>query len=157
MRQAAVENLNNDSFEKELFMDEKLEQQLYNKYPTLFRQKDLSAQETCMCWGITVGNGWYTIVEEACQKLQQLADESKVIIEFSQVKEKFAELRLYFEVKPINDLPPLFEIESIFEKAREIASQAERLSLLTCEICGEPGVFHPGGWVKVRCKKCLDK
>lgn len=134
-------------------MDEKLEQQLYNKYPKLFRQKDLSGQETCMCWGIAVGNGWYTIIEEACRKLQQLADESKVIIEFSQVKEKFAELRLYLEVKPINDSQPLFKIDSIFKKAQEIVSQAEKLSLLTCEVCGEPGVFRPGGWVKIRCDK----
>lgn len=138
-------------------MDENLEQQLYSKYPKLFRQKDLSMQETCMCWGIAVGNGWYTIIEEACRKLQQLANESKVIIEFSQVKEKFAELRLYLEVKPINDSQPLFEIDSIFKKAQEIVSQAEKLSLLTCEVCGEPGIFYPGGWAKVRCDKHLKK
>ena len=138
-------------------MNDELEQRLYNKYPALFRQKDLSAQETCMCWGIAVGNGWYEIIDEACQKLQQLADESKVTIEFAQVKEKFAELRLYFEIKPIGDTLSLFDTNSICIKAQEIVSQAEEKSRHTCDFCGEPGFYCSRGWKKIRCKKHSDE
>lgn len=33
-------------------MNIELQEKLFEKYPKIFRQKDLSMNETCMCWGI---------------------------------------------------------------------------------------------------------
>ena len=36
---------------------------LYEKYPKIFGEKDLPASQTCMCWGISVGDGWYWLID----------------------------------------------------------------------------------------------
>jgi phosphoribosyl-dephospho-CoA transferase len=155
-------------------MKDEMEKQLYDKYPMLFRQKDLSAQETCMCWGISCGQGWYKIIDEACEKLTTLAKEENVVIEFAQVKEKFAGLRLYLEIIQdgkqdrevvIDFMSPSGEVntlmkspkETIWQKAHEITRKAEELSYQTCDICGEPGEPRQGGWIVTRCDKHVDK
>ena len=33
-------------------MKKELQDKLYNDFPKIFKQKDLSMKETCMCWGI---------------------------------------------------------------------------------------------------------
>ena len=58
-------------------MKKELQDKLYNKYPKLFYQKDLPMQQTCMCWGIECGNGWYTIIDNACRLLQHHVDSSR--------------------------------------------------------------------------------
>ena len=58
-------------------MKQELQDKLYEKYPKLFGQKDLSMQQTCMCWGIECGAGWYTIIDNACRLLQHHVDSSR--------------------------------------------------------------------------------
>lgn len=55
-------------------MKEELQKKLYEQYPAIFRQKDLSPQETAMCWGISCGDGWYNILDTLCFHLQALVD-----------------------------------------------------------------------------------
>jgi hypothetical protein len=51
-------------------MREDLQNKLYQKYPKLFRHKDLPMQETCMCCGICTGDGWYNILDALCSEIQ---------------------------------------------------------------------------------------
>ena len=51
-------------------MKQELQDKLYEKYPKLFGQKDLSMRYTAMCWGIETGNGWYNIIDNACRRIQ---------------------------------------------------------------------------------------
>jgi hypothetical protein len=141
------------------------QQALYDKYPKLFRQKDLPASETCMCWGIACGEGWKYIIDEACQKLQKLADDNGVTIEFAQVKEKFAELRLYTEIiypdghklhTTVIDIAGVGsfikeEREKIWHEMHKITGEAGQKSLQTCEVCGKSGAPRQGGWVSTLC------
>ena len=39
-------------------MSPELQEQLYNKYPEIFADKDKSMQETAMCWGIETPDDW---------------------------------------------------------------------------------------------------
>ena len=55
-------------------MKAELQNRLYEKYPKIFRQKDLSMKETLMCWGISCGDGWYNIIDTLCEHLQNLVD-----------------------------------------------------------------------------------
>ena len=71
-------------------MNEELDKKLYEKYPKLFVQKDLSMQETCMCWGLCVGAGWYWLLDNLCDCIQNYIDSNnKEQVEVIQVKEKF--------------------------------------------------------------------
>lgn len=58
-------------------MKQELQDNLYKKYPKLFGQKDLPMQQTAMCWGICVGDGWYRIIEKACGLIQWHVDQSR--------------------------------------------------------------------------------
>ena len=75
--------------------------ELMKKYPILFTQKKLPMQETCMCWGIECGNGWYEPLDNLCFKLESLNKDYKkygIQIQAQQVKEKFGGLRFYYNV-----------------------------------------------------------
>jgi len=43
-------------------MKESNEKLLLREHPELYRQYKLSPAETCMCWGIAVGDGWFGIL-----------------------------------------------------------------------------------------------
>jgi len=55
-------------------MKPELQKEMYKKYPKIFRQKDLSMKETCMCWGIDTGDGWYQILDNLCACIQGHVD-----------------------------------------------------------------------------------
>lgn len=56
-------------------MDPKLQQQLYDKYPKIFADKDKPMSESCMCWGIETGSGWYDLLDTLCRKIQWHCDQ----------------------------------------------------------------------------------
>ena len=84
-------------------MKKALQNKLFEKYPSIFRQKDLSNQETAMCYGITCGDGWYTLIDEMCGNIKNRMEnynrgkpkEQHLVCEATQVKEKFGGLRFY--------------------------------------------------------------
>lgn len=123
-------------------MKKELQDKLYKGFPKLFEQKDLPMSKTCMCWGIETGDGWFQLIKDTCTKLQCQID-GKIIpqIQFSQVKEKFGGLRIYFT--PYN------------KKVEEIVSKAEDFSYTICEKCGSTDkVTQTKRWITTLCKKC---
>jgi len=56
-------------------MNKELQNKLYNKYPKIFRQKDLSMQETCMNWGIDCDDGWFNLLDCLCSNIQRRIDD----------------------------------------------------------------------------------
>lgn len=47
-------------------MSPELEQKLITKYPKIFVNRNKSPQESCMAWGLEVGDGWYKIIDDLC-------------------------------------------------------------------------------------------
>jgi hypothetical protein len=120
------------------------EQELLAKYPKIFRQKDLSLRETCMCWGIECGTGWFPILDKLCDAVQGYCDANGIQVEFSQVKEKYGTLRIYADNTP--------------DVVLDMIDMAEDASAKTCEVCGSPGeVVCFGGWYMARCPECMRK
>lgn len=58
-------------------MKSELQKKLYEKYPKIFRQKDLSMRETCMCWGIECPDSWYHIIDCLCFRIQCICDKGE--------------------------------------------------------------------------------
>jgi len=126
-------------------MKDELQKQLFEKYPRIFRQKDLSMRETCMCWGIACDDGWYWLIDHLCSQLQWDTDRNNYPqVEAIQVKEKFGGLRFY--VNGAND------------SQYGTIEFAEFLSVDICEKCGSVDeVTQTKGWIKSLCKRCLDE
>jgi hypothetical protein len=80
-------------------MDDKLQQELYDKYPDLFIEKNLGMKETCMCWGIDCDSGWASLIDYICSYIAMNLKYNWHCyprFRFRQVKEKFGTLRLYY-------------------------------------------------------------
>jgi hypothetical protein len=122
-------------------MKKELQDKLYKKYPKLYRQNTLSMQETCMCWGICCGDGWYDLIDKLSAKLEAYG-----FVEAAQVKEKFGGLRFYVDGCDSDS----------FDEIHKHIREAEELSYKTCERCGQPGETKGGGWVRTLCDDCRD-
>lgn len=121
----------------------KTEQQkaLYDKYPIIFQDVGKSPMTTGMHWGIQTGDGWYKLIDQLCDRIQNHKTESPVIA--TQVKEKFGTLRFYY-----------YGGDNYID---ELVTFAGYESERTCEICSEPGTMRNDGWMKVRCDSCMEK
>lgn len=115
-------------------MKPELEQKIFDKYPKIFGDRTKPMTETCMCWGIETGCGWYEIIDTLCEALTntysttvQVDEEDgkrlgikpyaedyyfevqqpQVVAE--QVKEKFGSLRFYYRLEFNKDTTSLLE------------------------------------------------
>ena len=81
--------------------------------------------------GIECGDGWYAILDGLCEVVSIHGRQTgHSLIEFAQVKEKLAELRIYTDGK--------------CEWCRGAIDFAERFSRHICEETGRPGVLMAG-------------
>ena len=151
-------------------MKPELQQKLYEKYPKIFVQKDLPMSQTAMCWGIDCGDGWYWLLDQLCDAIQNYCNsknegirtrnearkEGKEVyggkeaeeewqVEAVQVKEKFAGLRFY--------------INSADDEVYGMIGLAEHMSYHICEDCGttENVKTRGKGWIYTLCDKCAKK
>ena len=147
------------------------QQALFDKYPEIFRERTLSPQETCMCWGLECNSGWYDLIDVLCEALTYtystglMVDGKGVSVEPPKVialqcKEKFSTLRFYYRLEFAEDFIKLCETN---EEARKIAARytayfdgivhmAEILSGRTCEVTGARGeICVRNGWYKTLC------
>jgi hypothetical protein len=50
-------------------MKSELQEKLFSKYPKIFGDRTKPMTETCMCWGLEVGDGWYDLIDILCESL----------------------------------------------------------------------------------------
>ena len=51
-------------------MKDELDKQLCEKYPKIFRDRNATMYESCMHWGLSVGDGWFNILDATCANIQ---------------------------------------------------------------------------------------
>lgn len=127
-------------------MKEELDKKLVEKYPKIFRDRYADMKTTCMCWGFECGEGWYQIIDELCEKIQNHIDTNGAPqVVAVQVKEKFGGLRFY--------------IDGGDKHVYELIHEAENKSYETCETCGSTENVKQtrGGWILTLCEKCSAK
>lgn len=124
-------------------MKKEHQQFLFDTYPGLYSERHLDMSQTCMCWGITTGDGWYEILRKASQEITEVIERKKLdprLYCFTQVKEKLGELRIY--------------ISRSDEDIQQVIYRATEASMTTCEDCGRPGLMYREGWLRTSCQKC---
>jgi len=160
-------------------MNKDLERKIFENFPELFpRLKKTAHYAYGGVYSISVGDGWYAIIHNACSLIKNRLenksemegatlisiedfyneiegmddiDESDrikyyIIPEFSEIKEKYGELRLYIS-DPNND-----------DYIDGILDMATKISTVTCECCGRPSKRrNDAGWIVNQCKVCFFK
>ena len=135
-------------------MNDKLEKQLYSKYPDIFREKDLDETRSCLAWGIECDDGWYDLIDNLCKELKNIQNKYPVNIVAKQIKEKFGDLRFYYDILN-NEEDGEFDSKKIIKEVCDTVSRYELLSAKTCEKCGQPGRLDTSKpWWKTLCDKC---
>jgi hypothetical protein len=128
-------------------MKEELDRKLCEKYPLLFKNRHAPMTETCMCFGFEHGDGWYSIIDNLCENIQNHIDWShkhkawsldwneehpdkqigvgeivpQVVVD--QVKSKFGTLRFYYSGGD--------------DAIDGMVRMAESMSGVLCEECGD--------------------
>jgi len=128
-------------------MNKELTDKLWKKYPKIFAGKDKSIQESLIPFEFECGDGWYWLIDQLCNTIQNYLDSNKHLkleqVEATQVKEKFGRLSFY--------------IYGGDETIRGMIWLAESMSYNICEICGSTeDITQSSGWVYTRCSKCKE-
>ena len=129
-------------------MDSHKTNELYEKFPHLYRERTAPLESSEMGWGFQCEDGWYKIIYEMSKKIDKISKEGQfapAITEVSRNKDG----TLCVEAR--NLTPPVADI---------IATATEQ-SRLTCEFCAYTPAFlrtsngpHRG---HVACGRCLRK
>jgi hypothetical protein len=135
-------------------MDQELQNQLFEKYPNLFINKDKTPRESCMSFGIECNSGWFDIISSVCWMIKQHEDNDRwqtefkqktdpdykseyFPVKFDQIKEKYGGLRIYFSGGD--------------DYVEGLVSMTEAISYKTCEVCGDKGECNKSGWFTTLC------
>ena len=140
-------------------MKQELIDKLHKKYPLIL----VNGPE------ISVGDGWYGLVDEICKQLTIVYNESGIQFTAAQIKEKFGGLRFYIDYiellnpnrnkrSPFSPRNKKFYIKYVYD----IIDKKEMESLAICEECGGTGTRRQtsgggGGWIKTLCTQCESK
>ena len=153
-------------------MKQELEQQIYEIDPVFFRQKDLDMTQTCMCWGIECGDGWFEPIREFVTKVRMLNDMLKpfnTCLVAEQIKSKWADFTCYWNIDVLDDTKNVElteEQQDMVDFAHSIMDDLVRGCVEkcshTCELCGKHSfwddeVFACGSWLTVKCLDCAQR
>lgn len=53
-------------------MKQELQKELFRRFPYLYADRTKPMTQTCMCWGIDCGDGWYKLIYDLSEKLDKL-------------------------------------------------------------------------------------
>lgn len=138
-------------------MSPEKQEELYRKYPRIFKQEGLPVTQSCMGWGISCGDGWYLLIDQICQKIEevyvQIPAEYKdeLFLTAAQVKEKFGGLRFYIDAS-CGSRPRPAQLDALYQAI----NRAEAESMQTCEECGATGNRGGKYWMATLCEKHAD-
>ena len=112
-------------------MNEENTKKLFETYPKIYAQKDLSPQKSLMCYGFP-GNGWFELINTLSSDLQSVCDKHGIQIEAVQVKSKWGGMRYYYGVKDLENI----EVDDAFLKEiNQLIKAAESKSFDICQSC----------------------
>jgi hypothetical protein len=98
-------------------------------------------------YGLSVGKGWYSLVDELADKLDSLDDR----IRFFQVKEKMGGLRFYIEFIPKLNMDNQ-EDKNTYKMIHKLIVEYEKKCAMVCEKCGASGKLRTDlKWKKTVC------
>ena len=127
-------------------MDSQKTNELYEKFPHLYRERSAPLESSQMGWGFQCEDGWYKIIYEMSKKIDKISSDGEHAPAISLVS-RHEDGTLHVVVSNIT--PPV----------ADIVTTAREQSRLTCEFCAyTPAFLRKGkGPMKghIACGRCL--
>lgn len=131
-------------------MKKELDSYLVEKYPKIFINRYGDMKKTAMCWGFEHNDGWFWLLDQLCESIQEYIDTNNKYREkdkqisqvvATQVKEKYGTLNFYFTGGD--------------DYINGMIRMSENMSSNICEFCGSTEeIGTTQGWVYTICKNC---
>ena len=117
-----------------------------SKYPFLeIKFDDEFSDDEHGCWLDELPTGWVKAFgKEMCDDLMDALGDYANEWQIIQLKEKYAEIRLYHSGAPAN----------IYDKIEDIINKYAEKSYHTCARCGAQATQFSSGWVQPFCESC---
>lgn len=155
---------------------------LVQKYEPLYCDRYAPMTHTAMCWGFSVGDGWFNIINrlsallcsewlnakadydymkdrEGCLMFDGKPSEFNTIITAERIQsaktamdEAVEKVPVVTQVKEKYGTLRFYTSASTNEQ-RAYINFAESMSAVTCEVCGNKGKRSGYGWVATRCRE----
>jgi len=129
-------------------MDSHKTNELYERFPHLYRERTAPLESSKMGWGFQCEDGWHKIIYEMSKKIQKMSNEGDYAPAITEVS-KDIDGTLYVEAR--NLTPPV----------ADIITAAREQSKLTCELCSYSPAFlrGPGDNLEghIACGRCVGK
>lgn len=129
-------------------MDSQKTQELYEKFPELYRERAAPLASSQMGWGFQCEDGWYKIIYEMSRKIRKIQKEREFAVAITEVS-KYEDGTLHVDARNLS--PPI----------ADIIAAAREASRLTCELCSYSPAFlrgvenHLEG--HIACGRCVGK
>ena len=127
-------------------MDSHKENELYERFSHLYRERLAPLESSKMGWGFQCGDGWYNIIHKMSKRIAALSSDDEFAPAITEVSRN-EDGTLHVEAR--NLIPP---VADLIETARE-------QSRITCESCGYSPAFlrFKEGPMKgyVACGRCV--
>ena len=156
-------------------MKKEYDNYLCRAFPKMYRNRNKGPEETCLYWGLAVGDGWYNIIHGLSLMIQSHIDNrTRERWRIRQGKRKYAKMSAGDQIRynHLNDDMPKRIKQVIVDQVKEkfgtlrfyyhggdkavghYVNLADAMSSITCEDCGAPGKIGGAAWVSVKCDKC---
>jgi phosphomannomutase len=99
------------------------EAKIFNRFPKLFRQATLPPERSCMYWGIETPYHWFPVIEKLAEDINEIAEDC---VEFSQIKEKWSELRVYVDYLEGATVKIIEKVNSLIDEAESKIHEQEK-------------------------------
>jgi len=134
-------------------MNRKLDRFLVKRFQSIFAQRYQDMTTTAMCWGFMCGDGWARLIYDLCLKIELLEKTFGIVIEASQVKEKYG-LLCFYVYSDYTKVSNAKLGKMLCSMVSDLICSAEDRSGQLCEVCGDYGQVYPGSWIVTRCEDC---
>ena len=136
-------------------MKKELQEKLVANHPIIFKDYGGDITQTCMGWGVCCGDGWFTLINELCNKIENTTIGTGLSVVATQIKEKFGGLRFYYRYEENNTIITNTRSNEVHKNIiSSYVEEAERSSYKICERCGNKGKKITGGWIRTLCPVC---
>jgi len=152
-------------------MKKELENELYQICPTFFQEAiacqngEMNEMDTCMAFGCECEDGWFEPLKKFANKVKlinEMAAQQNFQFVCNQLKEKYAELRIYYETLNVDNVfeVDLSKVKIIQELFSDALKTVEAECWNTCEWCGQKNDYTDSeivmtrGWYSRICRSC---